>query len=294
MVETTTIVTMGSIVATALIGVIIALIVIAKRFKEKGVLASFFYGLITFFVAEYTLRLPFLNAFSTVSGFDELVDNYYVIYTLFLAVTTAAFELFARWFALKIFLKGQITYGKAFSAGFGHGALELLVIIGYTMMGNIFTSVMINEGVLNKVMLESGETQEKINTVVDSLVNANVNDYYIQLMQQVFLLAIQVGLTMLLAYFILQGKQLFGMVMTLLIHTAVNFGLGIINGFSNGYFQKEIPQLTGDLLYLGYAAIFVIATAQFMRYAGPRINKRAEELGFRKVEEKKQFPKFTK
>ena len=80
MVDTTTIVTMGSILATSILGVIIALIVMVNRFKEKGVLASFFYGILTFFVAQYTLRLPFLNAFSTVAGFDELVENNYVIY----------------------------------------------------------------------------------------------------------------------------------------------------------------------------------------------------------------------
>jgi len=293
MVETTTIVTMGSILATTVIGVVIALIVMVKRFKEKGVLPAFFYGMITFFVAEYTLRLPLLNALSTASGFDKLIKDYYIIYLLLLALITGVFETFARWFALKIFLKGEVTYHKAFSAGFGHGVVGLVTVIGYTMLGNIFTSVLINEGMINEVMLENGETQKSIDAVVDALVNVNVNEYYIQLMQQVFILVTQIGLTLLLAYFILEGKQRFGMMMTLLIHTAINFGIGVITGLSADVLGNKISARAADLLYLIYVAIFVIATSQFIRRAGYKMNRKAEELGFRETK-KKAFPKLTK
>lgn len=293
MVDTATIVTMGSILATSILGVAIALIVMVKRYKEKGVLACFFYGALTFFTAQYTLRLPFLNAISTVSGFEDLVENHYVIYLLFLAFVTAGFELLARWFVLKVFLKGKITYKKAFSAGFGHGAVELLVVIGYTMMGNIFSSVLLNEGMLTKLMLETGETQANIDSVVDALVHVNVNEYYIQLMQQIFVLITQIGLTVLLAYFILQGRQRFGMVVTLLIHTVINFGSGAINGLAGDSLGNVISDITASILYLGYVGIFVIATGQFIRYAAFKMNKRAEELGYRETV-KKQFPKFNK
>lgn len=293
MVETTTIVTMGSILATTIIGVVIALIVMAKRFKEKGILPAFFYGVITFFVAEYTLRLPLLSALSTASGFDTLVNNYYILYLLLLALITGAFETLARWFTLKVFLKGKVTYHKAFSAGFGHGVLGLVTIIGYTMLGNIFTSVLINEGMINEVMLESGETQENIDAVVEALVNVNVNEYYIQLMQQIFVLITQVGLTLLLAYFILEGRQQFGMVMTLLIHTAINFGIGVITGMAGDVLGNKISNMAADLLYLAYVAIFVIATSQFIRRAGHKMNRKAEELGFREGK-KTEFPKLTK
>lgn len=250
MVSNAVIAAVASIVVISLIGVIIGVIYFVRHFKEKGILRSFFGGLVSFFIVEYLIRMPFLRAFSTVPGFQELQSDYYGVYLLLNSLITSAFSLLASWFTLKIILKGKLSYGKSFMAGFGQGGIAFLTVIEYTMISNFYSLTMINKGIFNKVMIESNISQKKIDEVMDVLTKSSEIDYMLQFVQQVLIMSVQIGLVILLSYFMIKGKQILGVTLYIILHTIIHFGSGMLLTLSNQTLGESMSILLTGLIFL--------------------------------------------
>lgn len=292
MVSEAAITTMCSVLATTVLGVLIGLLVMIKKFKEKGVATGFFFGALGFFVPQILLRLPMLNVISARPGFDSFTSAHYILYSLFLALSTGFFETAGRWFVLRYMMKGQITYHKAFSAGYGHGGIEAMFILGYSLVNNIVAAVLINNGLIEDAMKDTGATQSDIDALVDTVVNTKMSSYYCDLAERVLFLCIQVMLTILLGYLIMKGKEVFGMLVTMFIHTLVNFVPGVVEGIIDGTVGSGISQTTGYVIIFAYLIAVTYVMFRFMEKVRPKMDGIAAQNGFINAEERKQFPKF--
>lgn len=294
MISEAAITTMCSILATTVLGVLIGLLVMVKKFKEKGVATAFFLGALGFFISQIVLRMPILNVISGRPAFDGFVSSHYILYSFLLALSTGFFEMVGRWFVLRYMMKGRITYHKAFSAGYGHGGVEAMFILGYSLINNIVAAVLINNGLIEDAMKDTGAAQSDIDTLIDTVVNTKMSSYYCDLAERVLFLCIQVMLTVLLGYLIMKGREVFGMLVTMFIHTMVNFVPGVVEGMMDGSVGSGISQTTGYIILFAYLIVVTYAMFRFVEKLKPQMDGVAAQNGFIKAEEKKQFPKFQK
>jgi uncharacterized membrane protein YhfC len=121
------------------------MIIFAKKLRGKFICSLI--GALTFIVSARVLeQLLHMAVFML---FEDAVSNIW-FYALYGGVAAAVFEEFARFFAMKKFMKDKLSKENALMYGVGHGGAESILLLGITYFSNIVTSLLINSGALEQ------------------------------------------------------------------------------------------------------------------------------------------------
>lgn len=106
--------------------------------KYKVPFTTVLVGALTFFVVQVVLRIPMLQFL----GFDSTMPGGFFAYSAFLAITAALFEELGRLGFFKLFRRNP-NWENAVAFGIGHGGIEAILLVGFTMAVNSIFLVML-------------------------------------------------------------------------------------------------------------------------------------------------------
>lgn len=254
-----------TLIVTTFLPIIFAIIWCVKN-KGKKTLSALLLGALGFFVMQIVIRTPILSVLSQSSGFLDFANNHYTLYCLILAFTAALFEVVARYGVSKI-LRKDLSFERSFAAGLGHGGIESIIIMGMTYISNLILSFMINTNTFD-IVVEQTSTQgidaSNLTAVKEQLLNTNPSTFFLGGFERILTIAIHIGLTVLIWYFVKHKKDIIGILICLLVHFAVDFVSVFVQGLTTDYLGNVISQTTAYIIIYSFMTAVAITSVVFI------------------------------
>ena len=227
------------------------------KFKsKKGLFLTMSAGAMGFFVAQYVVRLPLLNAVLLNENYAFIFDSF-LLYAFILGVSAAFFELLFRIIVLKLFMRGYHQKHHILAAGFGHGIIEAILIVGLSYINNLIVAFYINAGRVQELVSE-GTDPGIVNQLIESLTNANSWVFLVGGIERVLIVAIHMALTV-LAFKGLKSKnrwKFWGL--AFVIHAILDFGVVILQ-------LTNVSIVVIEIGILAFAILSFMIIKQFMQ-----------------------------
>lgn len=189
--------------------------------KDKKMSRRILCGMFGFFIAHIVLRVPLLQLLSSTQWFQSLETENVFIYSLFIALSTALFEIASRFVIFKYALKDDICFMSAVGVGFGHSACETLAYTALTSVVNLSVSIMINTDTLAKT--------ENYELIKESLINESASTFFASGTERLISMVIYIGITIILAYFMKNNKDLAGFGICFGIYAIYNLTVQLVS-----------------------------------------------------------------
>lgn len=220
----------GLILSVIISAVIPILMFVYYIFYKKQGLKPFIVGILVFFISQTILRLPLLSyVLPNQLWYMRLSLNPY-LYSIFLGLTAGIFEEIGRYIGFKYFLKNNQKYSDGLSFGFGHWAVEAMLIVGINAVALLFNP-----------------------NLVEGL-GLNTTNAFLMGLERLFVMSVHVGLSMVVLYGIRLNKISY-LFVAIILHGIIDSGIGILPQLFNlGSMGMEVYVLIWGLgfLYLIY------------------------------------------
>lgn len=229
--------------------------------KGKGVWTAWLLGAAGFFVFQIILRIPLLNLLSLNEGFRSFATDHYIVYCLALAFTAGLFEAAGRYAAARI-LKKKLSFERGFAAGLGHGGIEAMLLIGLTYINNLIYIMLINTGAFDEVVRQAaalGSDTSPLLQLQSALISSGPLMFYLAGYERILTMIFHLFLSLFLCYCVQKGKDLQGLLICLLLHTAVDFTAPMLNGLASPALGNRLSASTAYLLV--YTLLTAVAIA---------------------------------
>lgn len=228
------------------------------KFRSKsGLLRTMSAGAMGFFVAQYILRLPLVNALLQNESLADIIFGNFLLYALILGVSAAFFELLFRIIILHWFLRDHQQKHHILAAGFGHGVIEAIMVVAFSYINNIMIAIMINDGRVDQ-LIQDGADPGVVNQIVEALTTANPWLFLVGGMERVMVIVIHVALTILAFKGLKSARRWYFWGMAFFIHAALDFMVV--------YMQlNNISILLIEVLVLVFAVLAVLIIKNFVQ-----------------------------
>ena len=259
MVPTASIVTITFSLLVALLLPVAVLLFYALKNRGSKIFSAWFLGAAGFFVTQMLIRVPILAVLQTKRWFMEFAGNTPFLYAFSLAFTAGLFELAGRYVVARSMKKGGLNYRRSLAAGLGHGGIEAMILVGMSYITNLVYVIMINTGdfeSLVDLVAASGLDVSQFLLLKDTLVNTHPGLYLLGGFERILAMTCHVGMSMVVCYFVREGKALRGCLISLIIHTLIDLTAGISLLIGNGLTQAQAYVIIYSILSL--AAILSI------------------------------------
>lgn len=255
---------------TALIGIAIPIVLfVIFRKKYKADIKPFFIGCATFVVFALFLE-RIAHSFILTSGAGKVIQNNIWLYGIYGGLMAGIFEETGRFFAFKNLLKkyngndmNSLMYGA------GHGGIEALFILIFSMISNIIMAVMLNNNMAEQLI--SGVTDEvQLQTLYkafETLAGTPSIDFLMAAIERLAAVAIHLSLSVLVWFAAKNGGKSFKFYpLAILLHTVVNAFAVILS--------KYVPSMWIVLfiIYVLSAGFVAIALKVWKKYSSVGIN----------------------
>ncbi len=120
--------------------------------RRQRIVLPWLAGALAFTVSQILLRLPIIQLVLPRMAWYQNLTHSPVAIGLFLAVTAALFEETARFLVFRFLIRDRHRWIEGIAFGFGHGAVEALLITGLTLVNLIVIFFAINAGVLDTLL----------------------------------------------------------------------------------------------------------------------------------------------
>lgn len=167
-------VTMLNMGITAAISIILpfVLLFLWKKRNKKIRLTPFLIGMLAFITFALALE-PMCHQYFLIgeSGIPAFINSHVWAYVLYGALAAGIFEETARFLAFKFLMKSSNAREDAVTYGIGHGGVEAVLLVGFSMLSSIMLMQTINSmgGVEAYVMQMPAETQDMMRESLNAL-----------------------------------------------------------------------------------------------------------------------------
>lgn len=256
-----------------LIGPLVIPIVYSIRNKGKGIWLAWLLGAAGFFVLQVLIRIPILNVLATFPWFQRFAENQYVVYCLVLALTAALFEVVARFGVAKI-LQKNANYEQSVAAGFGHGGIEAIVLIGMTYVSNLLYAVMINTGAFDGVVEQTAalagtmdvETlTAQLYQIKTALIETPAYTFYLAGYERILCVLFHTAMSLLVCYTVYKKKGLVGVGIAFAAHFCVDFVSPLVSGLATPSLGNVISTEVSYVIIYGFLTAVGVASVVLIR-----------------------------
>lgn len=192
---------------TAVIAFVVPIgLLIWNRKKNHATISSFFIGCGVFIVAALVLEQIFHYIVLSLTG-DTITGNIW-LYGLYGGMAAAVFEETGRLLAMKFFLKKQFEEKNALMYGIGHGGVEAILLVGFTYISNLLTSVMINTGAMEAslAVLDKATATTTVESI-SALWELPAYQFYLGGVERLFAIVLQISFSILMYQAVKQQKK---------------------------------------------------------------------------------------
>ena len=128
------------------------------RKKTQSPVMPFFVGCLTFILAVVVLE-GMVHSLVLTSPMGQRILGSPWLYALYGGLAAGLFEEVGRFVAMKLLKKKYTDRATALMYGAGHGGIEALLVMGFTMLQNLVYALMINAGAADALLSELPEVQ---------------------------------------------------------------------------------------------------------------------------------------
>jgi len=171
-----------------------------------------------------------------------ILDNT-LLYAVYGGLAAGVFEETGRFLAMKFLMKKEPSEPlPGIAYGVGHGGMEMLIIFGITMIGNLVLSVMINSGQTDALFAGAPEdAAAQLQTQLDQLQTLGAGTLFLGLWERFSALLLHVGLSLLVWAAVRKGgKWLWLFPAAIALHAAVDAGVVLL--------QKSVGMVSLELI----------------------------------------------
>ncbi len=257
MISETAILFMCITLVISLILPVVLLIIYAAANKGKKIVSAWFLGAAGFFIMQMVLRVPILNALSSLSHFQSFATEHYAIYALLLGFTAGLFEVVGRLVVAKL-ISRELTFERSIAAGLGHGGIEAMILIGTTYINNLVYTAMINGGTFETMVAQTAAAGVDVSSLYaakEALVSTPAYMFGLAGFERLLAMTGHVAMTLLVCYFVARKQTLKGVLLALILHTVLDSGSGLINGMSTPYMGQIISRNMSYVLIYSFLTI---------------------------------------
>lgn len=193
------------------------------RIKKHADILPFFIGCAVMLVFALILESIVHNIVLNSASGQKIRDNIW-LYAPYGGMMAGLFEETGRFIAFKTVLrKKNGNDANALMYGAGHGGFEAMVLLGFSMISNIATATMVNNGTLSAV---TGTLPEdalaQLQAIVDQLVTSSPYLYITGIIERVFAIIAQISLSVIVWFAAKNRKKIWFWPLAVLIHAAVD------------------------------------------------------------------------
>lgn len=243
---------------------VILYLIYGLKNKGKGVWTAWLLGAAGFFVFQILIRLPLLNLLSANQTFLTFAAKHYILYCLLLAFTAGLFEAAGR-YAAAWTMRKSLSFERGFAAGLGHGGIEAMLLVGMTYVNNLVLILTINTGNFDALVEQSaalGTDTVSLLAARNALISAGPATFYLAGYERILTMTFHVFLSLLICHAVRCRRTLPGILFCLLLHTAADFAVPLINGMATPYLGSILSASTATIL--SYLFLTAVAAASAM------------------------------
>lgn len=176
----------------------IAALVVWKS-KYKLTFRPFLMGIAAFFifalVGQQALHFLVLDLNPAVGAFFEANPW---LNALYVGLAAGFFEETARLMMFRKTLQHETERENAVLYGIGHGGIECIIALGFTVIANFFIAVSLNMGNIAELLssMTAEEAQEMIKTV-EAINNIPISSVILSVVERLYMFALQIALSVL-------------------------------------------------------------------------------------------------
>lgn len=257
--------------------VILGLLFFKNPMERKGMILSFFLGIIVYLVTQWGIKEQGLKYLFNHTEFMQFMEGYYISYLFVVALAGAVFAVVPEVLIIVFLFKKQMSFRKAAVLGLGYTMAESIMLVGYRSIITIVELVKTPEAELSSTTVE----------------------LFLSGYERLLLMLIQVTLIVVLVYFIEQKMAVRGTVIKVFCHTLVAFLPGLFIAFSlTNYYEVYDRTMALVLVYilLTAAAFSSWIVLNSLKYSlkDDRIDSPKAVAAYRKKTEEKQKKKEEK
>lgn len=184
---------------TALVSIFLPIVLLIMWKKKRKVkIAPFFIGALIFIIFALVLE-NICHSFFIIrdSALSRFVNGNTWVYVLYGALAAGLFEETGRFVAFKFFMKNNDDKESAVTYGIGHGGIESILVVGFSMLSSIFLISTLNSmgGIDNYVALVPEESQDMVRSSLMSLYTTAPYVYLMGAVERVATIAFHIALS---------------------------------------------------------------------------------------------------
>ncbi len=231
-------------------------IVLLIYYKKKGAdILPFFIGCAVFVL--FALILESLMHQLVLKGLPvgKTIMGNTLLYALYGGLAAGVFEETGRFLAFRTVLKKRLGNDRnALMYGAGHGGIEAILLLGFTYIGNIVMSVLINAGRTDVLTATAtGEAAEQLKAVLDSLTATAPWTYLLGIVERAVAITTHISLSVLVWFAVKKPGKGWLFPLAILLHAALD-GIMVI-------LAAHLPTVAVE----GCLVVMVLALALFAR-----------------------------
>lgn len=189
-------------------GPILFLVLSGIRGRSRYAWLALGLGAAGFFVPQMMLRLPVLSVLQSFEAVLEFGQSHTLLYTGILACTAALFETTGRYFAARL-MKAHLNGENAIRLGIGHGCIEALSLVGITYL-------------INLLVLAVGSGIPALQEAHALILGTSPGLFLLAGLERILAVCFHIGLSAWMAYWVVRERPLYGWLLCLVLHTALD------------------------------------------------------------------------
>ncbi len=234
----------------------IALIILWKV-KYKTSIVPSLVGIIIFIMFGILLKIVPNILITAVGGpVLRLVQENIWVYAIYSGLIAGIFEETGRYIAFKVFLKEYNYRENAIAYGFGHGGIECIIVLGFTMLQNFMYAQLINAGQAEEMYasITDKNSVDVLKELLESIVNMTVADCVWAGVERISAIVLQVSFSILVFQAVRINEKRYLFIVAIALHI-------VIDVFAVLYQQGIASIAITEIIIMVYA----IAVAVFAR-----------------------------
>jgi len=199
---------LGHVPSASIVGMIITMciavcvpviLLIVGKIKYKAKISSFFIGAGIFILFALILEQILHTVVISAAGGQEKFASNIWLYALYGGAAAAIFEETGRFIAMKFFMKNRMDRENTYMYGVGHGGIEAIIIVGFGMINNIITAIMINNNAISSVLaLLDDQMRETTYQQISQLWMLPSYQFYLGGIERISAIALHIGFSFLM------------------------------------------------------------------------------------------------
>lgn len=249
----------------------LALVILWKIRCKQGIIASLTGALVFVTFGGILKSVPNMLFLSIDSPVSRFIKSNIWIYAVYAGLMAGIFEELGRFVAFKLFLGRNDYRETAIAYGLGHGGIECMMVLGFSMLQNFTYAQVINAGQMEQMIgtLEDESSKEVFRELQEAIINLSVGECVWAGIERISAMILQVALSVLVFYAAKTINKKHFLAIAIALHA-------LIDVFAALNQQQSVPLAVVEIIILVYAlAVAVFAYKIYGRL--PKLEKAGTE-----------------